>query len=52
MPLGKRLHDHEADIVPIGGVLGARIAEPDKELHGSGTKEIPGHATHGRDRSA
>ena len=52
MPLGDRLDHHESDVVAVARVLGARIAEPDEQQHGSGTAgERPGHAPHGRDRA-
>ena len=35
--LGDRLHHHESDVVAVARVLGARIAEPDEQQHGSGT---------------
>ena len=33
--LGNGVDRHEADIVPVARMTGARIAEPDKEQHGS-----------------
>ena len=43
VPLGDRVHHHESDVVAVARVLGARIAEPDEQQHGSGTegKAIP-----------
>ena len=43
--LGDRLDRHEADVVAVAGVLGARIAEPDEQQHGSGHR---GRARPGR----
>ena len=33
---GDRVQRHEADIVPVAGIAGARIAETDKQQHGGG----------------
>jgi hypothetical protein len=33
------LDGHEADVMAMAGVLGARVSQSDEELHGRGPKE-------------
>jgi hypothetical protein len=40
VPFGNAIHGHEADVVPVAGILWARITESDKKLHDTRTSLV------------